>query len=107
MGLQITDSQQFDVTPQFVDKKGNPAKVDGVPEWSTDNTELLALTPAADGMSCTVAAVGPLGAAKVSLKADADLGAGIVDIFGVLDVEVTGGQATSVVLTPGAVTEQP
>jgi hypothetical protein len=91
----------------FVDKKGNPAKVDGVPQWLVDNPNVLALTPATDGMSCTVAAVGPLGTATVSLKADADLGIGVIDVVGAFEVEVTGGQATAVTITPGAPSEQP
>lgn len=105
--FQLTDTQQVTVTAAFVDKKGNPAQVDGVPVWLVDNDSVLALAPAADGKSCVVSAVGPLGTAKVSMKADADLGAGVVEIIGVLDIEVTGGQATTVTLTPGTATEQP
>ncbi len=107
MAFTLTDSQQVPVSVAITDKKGNPAKVDGVPVWQVDNPNVLALTPAADGMSCLVAAVGPLGTAKVSMTADADLGAGITEIIGVLDIEVTGGTATTVVLTPGTPTDQP
>lgn len=107
MAFTLTDSQQVTITVQITDKKGNPAKVDGPPVWLVDNPNVLALTPAADGMSCLVAAVGPLGTGKVSMTADADLGAGITEIVGVLDGEVTAGTATNVVLTPGAPTEQP
>lgn len=107
MAVQLTDSQQCDVTPKFVDKKGNPAKVDGAPTWLTDNPDVLSLTPSADGLTCTVAAVGPLGAGKISMKADADLGAGVVELVGTLDFEITAGQATTVILDVGAATEQP
>lgn len=107
MAFDLTDTQEVLVSVDLKTKRGNPAKVDGVPEWSTDNTEVLALTPAADGLSCTVSAVGPLGTANVTLKADADLGAGVTPIFGVLEVNVTAGQATVVTLKPGAPTEQP
>lgn len=107
MGLQLTDSQFCTASIKPVDKKGNPANVDGAPLWSTDNTEVLALEPAADGLSCKVSAVGPLGSAKVSVKADALIGDGTVDLFGVLDVEVTAGAATSIEITTDAPAEQP
>lgn len=106
MAFTLVDSQKVTITPKFVDKKGNPARVDGKPEWLVDNPNVLALTPADDGLSCVVAAVGPLGTAKVSLKADADLGEGVKEIGGFLDVEVVGGEAVSVELTPGEVSEQ-
>lgn len=107
MGLQLTDSQQCDLSAKIVDKKGNPAKVDGVPVWLTDNPDVLALTPSADGLSCNIAATGPLGTAKVTMKADADLGAGVTELVGTIDVEVTAGQATSIELAASTPTEQP
>lgn len=107
MAFSMTDSQQVTVTPKFVDKNGNAANVDGVPEWSTDNTDVLSLIPAADGKSCLVSAVGPLGVGNITLKADADLGVGIRTVIGTLEVTITGGQAAAVVLEPGAPSEQP
>ncbi len=107
MAFTMTDSQQTTMSVKFVDKKGQPAKVDGAPEWSTDNTDVLALTPAADGLSCLVAAAGPLGDGTITLKADADLGAGVVPLIGTVDVSVTGGQATVVTIDPGTPSEQP
>lgn len=105
--VDISITQQFSVSVAFVDKKGNPAPVDGTPQWSTDNTDVLKVTAAPDGMSATVAAVGAIGSASITLSADADLGAGVVPLVGTLAVNVTAGQAASVVLTPGPVTEQP
>lgn len=107
MAFDLAATQQVPVSVAFTDKKGNPAPVDGVPTWSTDNSEVLALTPAADGLSCVVAAVGPLGSATVTLQADADLGEGVVSIVGSLSVNVTAGSATVVALTPGVPEEQP
>ncbi len=105
--VSLTDSQQVTLNVTFVDARGNPAKVDGVPVWLTDNSELLALAPGTDGMSCVVSAVGPLGSGVVSLKADADLGVGVAPIVGVLPFEVTAGSAVTVQIVAGAVTEQP
>ncbi len=107
MAFSMSDSQQVGLTIKVVDKKGNKAPIDGVPEWSVDNTELLALTPAADGLTCVVAAVGPLGDGNVTVKCDADLGSGVVPIIGTLAVTITGGAATTVTIDAGTPTEQP
>ncbi len=105
--ILMSSSQQCNVSVVFTDKKGNPAVVDGVPEWSTDNSEVLALTPSLDGLSCLVAAVGPLGSASITLHADADLGSGTKSIVGTLEFEINAGEAVTVALTPGTPTEQP
>lgn len=107
MAFSLTATQQCDLTIAVTDAKGNPAPVDGPPQWFVDNPAVLALTPAADGMGCLVAAVGPLGTALVSVKADADLGAGVVELVGTLEVEVTAGQAALMAIVPGVPTEQP
>lgn len=107
MAFSLTDSQQTTLSVKFVDKKGNPAAVDGVPEWSTDNTDVLSLTPAADGMACLASSLGPLGVANVTLKADADLGAGSTPIIGTLEIDVTGGTATTVSIDASTPVEQP
>ncbi len=107
MAFSMTGSQQVDCKVEFKDKKGNPAKVDGVPAWSVDNSDILSVTPAADGLSAVVAAMGPLGTANVQVNADADLGAGIVEIIGLLECTITAGQATVVNITPGTPSEQP
>ncbi len=107
MAFSMSDSQQVTVTIKAVDKKGNAATLDGVPEWSSDNSDVLALTPSPDGMSCLVQAVGPLGTGNITMKADADLGTGTTEIVGTLEVDITGGQATVVTLDPGPVSEQP
>lgn len=107
MAFSLGATQQVDLATKILDRKGNPAKVDGVPVWATDNTELLSLAPSADGLSCLVSAVGPLGSGVVSMTADADLGAGVVALVGSIDIEVTAGVATVISLTPGTPTEQP
>jgi hypothetical protein len=105
--FKLSATQEVDVQIKVVDRKGNPAPVDGVPAWLTDNSELLALTPTADGMRCLVSAVGPLGTGTVSVTADADMGAGVVPIVGALEFEVTGGTAVAIEIVPGTPAEQP
>jgi hypothetical protein len=104
--MQITDSQKVALEIKPVDKKGNAAKVDGAPVWSTDNDQVVALTPSSDGLSCVVSAVGPLGVAAVSVKADADLGAGVKPVFGTISFEVTSGEAATMTINAGTPEEQ-
>lgn len=105
--MNMTDSQQVSLTIKPVDKKGNAAPVDGVPAWASSNTEVVTVTPAPDGMSAIAAAVGPLGSATVSVTADADLGAGVTEIAGSLDIIITAGAAATVSITAGSPEEQP
>lgn len=69
----MTDSQFTTITAPATakDKRGNPIDLSGKTyAYSTDNPDVLALTPAADGKSCVAAAVTPLGVAGVTMKAD-------------------------------------
>lgn len=79
----------------YVDSKGQAAKVDGVPKWSSSDEAVLKVTAADDGLSAKVEPVGPAGTAQIKVEADADLGAGVVPILTLVDVEVVGGQAVA------------
>lgn len=107
MATTMNSIQQFPIKIQILDGKGRPAPVDGPPTWLADNTDVVALTPSADGMSCDVVAVGIPGTAKVQVSADADLGSGTELLVGTLDVEVTAAPAKTITLTPGPVVDQP
>lgn len=107
MAVEMTTIDQFEVTIAPKNAKGQPAPVDGVPTWLTDNTDAVALEPSADGMSCLVKAVGIAGGAMVQVEADADMGSGVTLIRGTLQVNVTPAPATNIVLTPGPVVVQP
>lgn len=86
-----TDQNFPTVTVTFTTASGAPAAVDGVPVWASSDETILTATPAADGMSALVSTVA-VGTARVSVTADADLGAGVVTITGVSeDVNVTPG----------------
>jgi hypothetical protein len=102
----ITDSQKTNLAINPVDKKGNPAKVDGAPAWAVSDETLATLQPAADGLSAGLFANGPLGTFQVTVSADADLGEGIATISGVLDVEVIAGAAASLAISAGPAEEQ-
>lgn len=107
MALTMNTIQQCVLTIKPVDAKGHPAPVDGIPVWLSDNTDVLSLTPADDGLTCVAAAVGIPGTAKVQVSCDADLGAGVTLLVGTLDVSVTAAPATTIVIDPGPPTDQP
>jgi len=105
--VKMTDSQFVTLSPEFVDKKGNPADVQNI-QWSTDNTDVLLLEPSADGKQCKVSAIGPLSPSTVvTLKADADLGDGEIDIMGTEEFNIVGGAAVTVKLNADSPQEQP
>lgn len=78
-----------DLAVAFKDKKGNLAKVDGKPVWALTNDALGALVVSEDGMSASFTAAGDVAAGKIQVKADADLGEGVKEIIGELDVELS------------------
>ena len=111
MEAKLTDTQQADVEyPKPVNRKGNPAPVEdgSVAFVTSDATVATVSQDTANPFKGTIVAVGA-GTAKVKIKADADLGDDVVEIFGEeIDVIVTGGRAVrfgSPVL--GAPVEQP
>lgn len=97
----LKDDQSLPVSVEFVDAKGNAAKVDGAPVWAVSDEALATLDVAADGLSAVVKPVGPLGSFKLQVKADADLGEGVKEILGELDIEVIGGEAVAVNIKAG------
>lgn len=91
----ITTDQRYDnVSIAITNSRGDPASVDGAPVWASSDETVLTVTAAADGMSAVVDTVAP-GTARISVTADADLGAGTRTITGVSeDVNVTLGASS-------------
>lgn len=106
--ITIKSSQKVTIrVAAFKDSKGNPAKVDGPPQWFTDNTDVLALHPAEDGMSCKVSAVGPLtDEATVTMRADSAEGPELDYIMGSMKIGVVAGRARTVELAADEPVEQ-
>lgn len=103
--MLLTDTQQVDLAIKPLDKKGNPAQVDGTPVWASSNPDVVSVVPSADGLSA-VAKAGNIGTSQVSVTADADLGPGVTTISGVLQIDVAGGQAVSLGIIAGTPAEQ-
>lgn len=109
--MDINTDQNFpDVELTITDSQGRPAAVDGVPQWAVSDPTVLNVTPAPDGMSAIVDTVAP-GTARVTVTADADLGAGVQTLTGVSeDINVTLGPshvATTMVLSLGVPAAKP
>jgi hypothetical protein len=104
--LLLTVTQKASLTLDPRDAKGNPAVLDGVPVWTSSDAAVVEVTPAEDGLSAVVRAVGPVGAAQVNVTADARLGEEVVNLSGVLDVQVQAGEAVSLGIATGAPEEQ-
>lgn len=98
--LLLRDDQKVTLAIQPVDAKGNPAKVDGVPAWTNSDDTAGVLTVAADGLSAEFVAGMP-GVTQVTVTADADLGAGVRAISGVLDIQVEPGEAVTLDIKAG------
>lgn len=94
----MTDSQKATLKIQPVDKRGNPTAETGTVVWATSDPNLLGLAPAADGLSCEIAASGPLGQCQVTVND------GIAT--GILDVGIVAGAEASIAISAGAPVEQ-
>lgn len=85
---------------QFLDRKGRPAKVDGVPEWSVSDEAVVSMVVADDGMSAEFEALAE-GAVVVQVGADADLGDDVKQIIGVGSLAVLPAEAVGVEISFG------
>jgi hypothetical protein len=79
--------------------------VDGVPVWASSDETVVTVAPAADGMSAVASGVAP-GTGRVVVTADADLGAGVTNITGILDFTITGGAAATIEIVAGTPVDQ-
>jgi hypothetical protein len=100
MTEELSIDQKFNVRiGSITDRAGNPARLDSVPTWDSSNTTALTVTAAPDGMSAVVTAGDVMAdAVLVTMRADADLGEGVREIIGTLQVNVTAGEAQFVEL---------
>lgn len=104
--LILTTVQKCTLTLAPVDAKGNPAALDGVPQWTTSDAAVASITPAADGLSAVVTALS-LGTAQIGVVADADLDSGETrELTGTLDVEVKAAEAVTLGISTGTPEDQ-
>ncbi len=104
--INVTNEQQVNVTLHPVTATGKPAQVDGAPTWEviTGNSTV---TPAGDGLSADLISGDDPGDTDFLVKADADLGEGVVEISDIIRLHVAGAQAANLGLVAGDPTPKP
>lgn len=107
---QISVDQQARIRLAVTDRGGNPAKIDGVPDWASSDPGVMTVT--ADANDPMVALCVPFDDAAdllvdVTATVDADLGDGMQQLVGVLNWAITGGSARFVGLTVEGLEDKP
>lgn len=82
----------------FTDAAGNTARVDGIPAWEISDPAIATMTVSADGTSAQFA-FAAVGKATVTVRADADLGAGVRELILQGDLEFVAGEAVAGTVT--------
>lgn len=101
MSLQLNTEQKIKLTIAPKTESGKPASLDGIPVWTSSDTSVIVLEPAADGLSAYCITTDAAGVSNVSVSADCDLGAGIETISATEDITVTHVKASNLGLTDG------
>ncbi len=103
--MDLKVNKVLPVSIKIADKYGNAAAVDGAPAWSVTDASLGSVVAAEDGLSAVFTPAGPVGALKLQVSADADLGEGVKSIAGELDINLLAGDAETVVVIGGEATD--
>ena len=92
----------------FEDAMGNVAFVDGSPEWTSSNPEVISLVQGDTALDVVAEGVGAVGSvAQITMTADADMTDGVKPIIATLDIEIVAGDAVTAIINPGAASEIP
>ncbi len=103
--MDMRSDQKVDLTISIVDKNEKPAAVDGLPTWASSDETVVTVVASSDGMSAVASGVAT-GTGRVVVTADADLGSGVTNITGILDFNITAGQAAAIMITAGTPVSQ-
>ncbi len=106
MPLVLTDTQDCPLSVAARSRKGSVSQLQNI-AWASSDPAVLSVTPDPTDPSKALASAVTAGIAVISLKADADLTDGVVEIIGTLDVVIGPGQAVVVEIAAGAPVEQP
>jgi len=101
----MTDIQEAQVTLEATSRAGNPAEVQN-PVWTSSDEAVLTVEPSADGLTARFVTTGKLGLVQVSVTADADLGDGVTELHGMVDIEITPSEPVVINLSPGVPTDR-
>jgi hypothetical protein len=101
MSVVITADQVLPIRAgSFTDREGNAAQIDGAPVWTSSDATVAELVIDADGLGALVVSR-KAGEALITMKADALVGEGTVDVVAALAVVVTAGQTVAVSINAG------
>lgn len=95
-----TNEEKVKVTLNPVTETGKPAQLDGAPTWEVV-TGNATVQPAADGMSADLISADDPGDTDFLIKADADLGSGVIEISDIVRLHVTHANAANLGLSAG------
>jgi len=107
--ITMTGVQQFAIGPvTAVDRRGNPAPLDGPPTFTSDNDSIATISahPSGDPNMALCKAAGPNGTAQITISADADLGAGVTALQDFIGVNIVPEQAVALTTPTGPVEDQ-
>lgn len=108
MGVKLSVDDELVIEIEKVtDRYGNEADIQNV-EYLSGNSDLAVAGLDPDlsntlGRNGLVSPTGALGSVKITMVADADMGAGVSPVMGTIDVDLTSGQAAIVTLKPGEI----
>lgn len=94
MQMRVDETKKFMIQP--VDKFGNPAAIDGKPEWSLSDPAKGTLVASEDGLSVDFTPAGAVGDFELQVNGDADLGEGVKIIAGSIPVSLLPGEAVAI-----------
>lgn len=97
----LAADKKLPLSLEIKDAAGNPAKIDGKPQFALSDESAGSLEVAEDGLSALFTPSGKAIAFKIQAKVDADLGEGVKEVVGELDVEVLSGEAVFVGIVAG------
>lgn len=99
--LSITNEQKISVTLAPKTSTGKVAPLDGKPTWEVVSGNST-VTPSEDGLSASLVSSDDPGDTQILVKADADIGEGVVEISDTIKLTVVGALAANLGLVAGA-----
>lgn len=94
----ITNEQKINAKINPLSAANHPAKIDGIPTWTVQSGDGT-VEPAGDGMSAFLVSGDLPGDTIYIVQADADLGAGVVNLADTITLHVEGALAVNLGLS--------
>ena len=100
MSIVVRNDQQVAFSLQFEDAYGNPVtELGSTPEWAVSSDELATIELVEGGKAgAVIKPTGKLGTLIVTVKVDADPGAGVEELLGQAEIQILSGKARKITL---------